>query len=179
MQNLENEYQIVEQARHGDRRAFQRLYEGHVMRLFRFLHQFSSDTVQVEEWTQRAFIKAFQRLTTFRGNSAFATWLFSIALNEMRSDTRIRTINYVSEDELPELTQPSEEERFVWSDSMKVLLRDLDEQKKSIFILFEVEGYSHTEIASMLEISEEASRTSLCRTKRWLRTQWQQLESMV
>ena len=56
--------------------------------LFRFLSQFSDERVLAQEWTQRAFIKAFERIHQFSANSSFKTWLFTIGLNEMRSDNR-------------------------------------------------------------------------------------------
>jgi RNA polymerase sigma factor (sigma-70 family) len=64
------------------------------------------------------------------------------------------------------------EEEFEWKQDMKWLLAELDEFKRSVFILFEVEGYSHSEIADMMNISESLSRTTLCRTKNQLKEKW-------
>ncbi len=183
---IQHETTLIEKAKRGNQSAFRKLYDFHVEPLFRFMHQYSSEKAQVEEWVQRAFIKAFNNLQSFKGNSKFATWLFSIAINEMRTDLRKpKVVSFANHDstELQLLhthgNDYSEEERFVWNDAMKTMLQELDEQKRSVFLLFEVEGYSHAEIASMLNINESASRATLCRTKQWLRTQWEQMEKAI
>ncbi|MBI3194811.1 MAG: sigma-70 family RNA polymerase sigma factor [Ignavibacteriae bacterium] len=176
---IQHEATLIDKAKRGNQPAFKKLYDVHVEPLFRFMRQYSNDTVQVEEWVQRAFIKAFNNVQSFKGNSRFATWLFTIALNEMRTDLRKPNILSFTNNELPEIHFLQEEERFIWSDSMKTLLHELDEQKRSVFFLYEVEGYSHAEIATMLNINESASRTTLCRAKQWLRTQWEQMEKAI
>ncbi|TAK53090.1 MAG: RNA polymerase sigma factor [Bacteroidetes bacterium] len=179
MHTITDEQQWIKKTGEGDHRAFKKLYEAHVVSLFRFLRQYSENTAQVEDWVQRAFIKAYHNIVSFKGTSRFSTWLFTIALNEMKSDFRRTKSVILSMDGFYEQRGESEEEQFVWSDSMKVLLRELDEQKRSVFLLFEVEGYSHAEIASMLNIGENASRTLLCRAKQQLRTQWECMEKAV
>ena len=83
---------LVGRARGGDQKAFRSLYDAHVSPLFRFLSQFSFDREETREWVQRAFINAFGRLDQFDGRSTFSTWLFTIGLNEMRSDRRRKNI---------------------------------------------------------------------------------------
>ena len=83
-----NEIELIEKALMGNQRAFKTLYDLHVDALYRFLCQFSDQPSQIEEWTQRAFIKAFKKLSQFNQRSSFKTWLFTIGLNEMRTDMR-------------------------------------------------------------------------------------------
>jgi RNA polymerase sigma-70 factor (ECF subfamily) len=162
----------ITEAKEGDQRAFRALYAANVTSLFRFLKQFSSRTEEVEEWVQRAFIKAFEHLGSFDGRSRFSSWLFTVALNEMRMDRRrAQTISFVQTDEQHESFE-SATEHIDWNDVMKAWLRDLDETKRAVFILYEVEGYSHAEIASMLGIAESSSRTMLSRAKRFLQDRW-------
>ncbi len=169
-----DESALVQRSRTGDHRAFRVLYEAHVDSLYRFLKQFSNDHHEVEEWVQRAFIKAFERLNSFREQSRFSTWIFSIGLNEMRSDRRRATIlqfqRQENEDRLP---AEDSGEAFLWNDLMKSWLSQMDELKRAVFLLCEIEGYSHSEIALMLGIPESTSRTILTRTKRWLRERWE------
>lgn len=179
MHREDDEQYWIERASQGDQRAYKKLYDSHVEQLFRFLKQFSGNSALVEEWVQRAFIKAYVHLETFKGNSRFSTWLISIAMNEMKSDFRKKNNFILPDDNYPELHIESEEERFAWQDSMRELLQELGEQQRSVFLLYEVEGYSHAEIASILHIGENASRTMLCRTKQWLRTQWELMEKAV
>lgn len=170
-----NESQLIEQAKRGSNKAFAALYDKHVNSLYRFLKQFTSkhDSNDVEEWVQRAFIKAFTKLDTFEGKSRFSTWLFRLAINEMRSDTRKVTflpLETVADEQYEQ--EDIHADDFMWEMTMKELLDEVSPVKKSVFILYEVEGYSHTEIASILGIEESTSRSILTRTKHYLRKRW-------
>lgn len=170
---MHNESFWVNQAKQGNHKAFKALYEGYVVPLFRFMKQFSSDTDEVEDWTQRAFIKAFEHIGTFDGRARFSSWLFKLALNEMKMDRRRATIVPIISINEDYSTEQIEPDQFEWNEMMRTWLDDLDETKRMVFVLYEVEGYSHGEIALMLEIGESTSRTILSRTKQHLQNRWQ------
>jgi len=164
---------LIRKIRDGDKNSFRKLFDKNVNQLFRFLHQFSKDKDLIEDWVQRAFIKAYYNLDKFEGNSKFSTWLFRIGINEMKTD--MRKINSRIFEEVEESTlgiAENEVKDFEWSHDMKWLLAELDETKKAVFILCEVEGYSHSEVAEIMNISASASRTILCRTKNLLKDKW-------
>lgn len=165
-----DEYRWIEQSRHGDHRAFRSLYDLHVIGLYRFLAQFSGASSDVEEWVQRTFVRAFEHLSDFESRSTFATWLFRIGINEMRTDLRRRKIlPFESVEQAASSMGDDESERLPWSETLRTALNRLDDVKRSVFILYEVEGFSHREIAEMLSIEESHSRTILARTKSLLR----------
>jgi RNA polymerase sigma-70 factor, ECF subfamily len=169
---MQDESVWITEAKEGSQRAFRELYEANVSSLYRFLRQFGSGPDQTEEWVQRAFIKAFENLGTFDGRSRFASWLFRLALNEMRMDWRRRQIvSFVPAEEGDEAAS-ADEDPFEWKQLMKTWMDDLDETKRAVFILYEVEGFAHSEIASMLGIAESSSRTLLMRAKRHLQERW-------
>lgn len=177
---MKEESVLVDGARGGDRRAFKELYERHAGPLYRFLRQYSADVTEVEEWVQRSFIKAYHRLDTFSGASRFSTWLFTIGLNEMRTDRRRPALVAFNSEEIGESgTDSREYEEFVWDDALRKLIDRMEETKKTVFLLYEVEGYSHAEIASMIGVAETASRTILHRAKRWLKQEWQSEEKRI
>ena len=164
---------LVDKAKEGNQKAYKELFDQNVNNLYRYLRQFSNDRDQVEDWVQRAFIKAFKNILSFQGNSTFKTWLFKIGINEMRTD--LRTSSKRPNDEFEENIHGDKKEpdnNFEWHEEMKWLLSDLDETKKNIFILFEVEGYKHYEIADLLDISENSSKTILHRTRKILQDKW-------
>src|SRR5579862_3484804 len=150
---MKPESELIDEVLQGDRRACRALYDRHVDGLFRFLMQFSRDGDEVQEWVQRSFIKAFKSISTFRREAKFTSWLFTIGMNEMRSDRRKNVLPLQGFDEArPESDAgadvPAEtNEEFMWDDAMKRWLSELDEKKRAVFILYEVEGYSHAEIA--------------------------------
>lgn len=158
----------VRKVKRGNKKAFKKLFDANADRLYRFLLQFSRDTDLVKDWVQRAFIKAYERIDTFEGRSRFSTWLFRIAINEMRTDQRkIQRLNETELEDGSDLIS-NNDTNFEWDYDMKLILSQLDETKRAIFILYEVEGYSHAEVSDLLNISEAASRTTLFRTKKLL-----------
>jgi RNA polymerase sigma-70 factor (ECF subfamily) len=169
---MQDESVWITKAREGNEKAFRRLYGENVSPLYRFLKQFSTSEEEVEEWVQRAFIKAFDRLGTFDGRSRFSTWLFALAMNEMKMDRRrAQVIPFVPLDDEPDSgTEVSDV--FEWNHSMKEWMGGLDETKRSVFVLYEVEGYSHAEIGTILGIAESSSRTLLSRAKKYLQERW-------
>lgn len=174
---MNDESQWIDQAKEGDHKAFKLLYERYVTPLYRFMRQFSSDPDETEEWTQRAFIKAFENLHGFDGRARFSSWLFKLALNEMRMDRRRATIVPFIPSNNDDHGSELEPDLLEWRETMRTWLEDLDETKRTVFLLYEVEGYSHAEIASMLEIGESTSRTILSRAKQYLKTKWQNEEA--
>lgn len=177
---MEEDLALVQRVKTGDRRAFKKLYDGHVERLFRFMRQFSSDRMLVEDWVQRAFIKAYNNIASFQGRARFATWLYTIALNEMRTDLRRPALTLLTIADLHDSPSSGQEEvDFQWNDAMRASLGGLDEAKRTVFLLYEVEGYSHAEIATMLDISEGNSRILLARAKHHLRITLESLENAI
>lgn len=167
-----DESAAIAQIRNGEVHAYKALYDANVDLLFRFLKQFRKNDSDVQELVQRTFIKAYEGLASFHNRSTFKTWLFQIALNEMRSDARRREIiPFVEPDQIDESLSINDSETLVWNLTMRTLFEQLDETKRAVFILYEVEGYSHAEIAEMLRVGESTSRTILARTKQWLRNQ--------
>jgi RNA polymerase sigma-70 factor, ECF subfamily len=167
---MNEETRWIQEAREGDRQAYKHLYDTHVDRLFRFLHQFSRNRSDVEEWVQRSFIKAFQQLHAFDGRARFSSWLFRIGINEMKSATRRASpVVLMETGRLPETVV---EDDFEWNSTMLALLDELTEAQRMVFVLTEVEGYSHQETAVMMDVAESTSRSLLSRAKHHLRTRW-------
>lgn len=167
---------LIDRAAQGEERAFRELYDRHVEPLYRFLRQYSDNAAQVEEWVQRAFIKAFQGIGAFQRTSKFSTWLFTIGLNEMRTDLRRTSIVAFDSRELEAWDGREEPGDFLREEAVRSSVRELDEAKRSVFLLYEVEGYSHAEIAGMLGIGEGTSRALLSRAKQLLRQKLQMKE---
>jgi RNA polymerase sigma factor (sigma-70 family) len=164
------EKRLITLAKNGKPRAFKALYENNVTQLYSFMSQFSSDFDVIEDWVQRAFIKAFNKIKQFNGTSKFSTWLFRIAINEMKSDfIKFGKITFSELDDLNEDTTFSNTTMQIDTlHDTKIILSQLDELKRAVFLLIEVEGYSHRETSDILQISEAYSRTTLHRTKKIL-----------
>ena len=166
----DQESALISRIRAGDSKAYQTFYDAYVEQLFRFLKQFRKNDDEVQDLVQRAFIKAYEGLGSFNHRSTFKTWLFQIALNEMRGDARRNAIiPFVDIEGIDEPPDIADDSSFEWNSTLKTIVDQLDETKRAVFILYEVEGYSHAEISQILTIGESTSRTILTRTKHLLR----------
>lgn len=166
---MTGEQQWIQQAKAGNQQGFTKLYQLHVDRLFRFLLQFSADRHLVADWVQQTFIKAFGNLHHFEERSGFSTWLIRIGINEMKSHFRKTHVLDFHE----EISEPSPDESPLDGydvEHIRKCVDQLDEKYRMVFLLYEVEGFSHAEIADILELGVSASRTILTRAKAKLRT---------
>ena len=164
----------------GDRRAFERLYRRHVNRVFSVCTRMCGSRITGEELTQDVFVRTWEKLPQFRGDSAFSTWLHRIAinvvLNARKSDGRhaSRIDEGRSEDVDDEggsgdvFGQPRltfEAERM----DLESAIASLPAGARKIFVLHDVEGYKHEEIAEMFGITSGGSKAQLHRARLLLR----------
>ncbi|MGI9077270.1 MAG: RNA polymerase sigma factor [Gemmatimonadaceae bacterium] len=156
----------------GDAAAERALYEAHVDRIYRLTYRLAGDDDLAREFTQDTFIRAFQRLGDFRGQSAFSTWLHSIAvsvsLNGLRKSKRIR----LREVELEEAgtigvtTRQSEPDLKL---KLKLAIDALSEGYRTVFVMHDIEGYTHEEIGAALGVETGTSKANLSRARAKLR----------
>jgi RNA polymerase sigma-70 factor, ECF subfamily len=156
--------ELVHRCLSGDPVAERALYDAHVDRVYRLMHRMAGDADLASDFTQDTFIRAFQRLDQFRGDASLATWLHaiavSVALNGMRSVKRIRgrTENI---DDAPEISiQPS---RFTADLKLKLhaAVDALSDKLRPVFVMHDVEGYTHEEIGRTLGIPAGTSKARL------------------
>ena len=169
-----DERALVARAQGGDTAAFETLYRQNVRRVFGLCLRMAGDAPLAEELAQEVFIRAWQRLGTFRGESAFSSWLYpmavNIALSERRSRRR-RTALVVATEDPTVFERPPEkkkEEPVAGMDIDKALAR-LPKGARQVFVLHDVEGYKHEEIASLTGVATGTSKAQLHRARRLLR----------
>lgn len=156
--------QLVHRCLAGDPQAERALYDAHVDRIYRLMHRMAGDSDLAADFTQEAFIRAFERLDQFRGDSSLATWLHtiavSVALNGMRKVKRIRSRTENIE-ETPDLAARP----VGFSGDLKLRLHSaidaLSEKLRPVFVMHDVEGYTHEEIAGTLGIPVGTSKARL------------------
>ena len=166
------ETQLIQRLKDGDQRAARTLYEANVDRVFRLCYRFAGEYDLAQDFTQETFVQAFTKIGTFRGDSAFGTWIASIAanvsLNELRKVRRFRD-RQTELDERLHVVNPS---RRIEPDLRADLHRAIDalpERSRAVFLLHDVEGYTHEEIGAILGIQSGTSKSQLFRARRRLR----------
>ena len=154
----------------GDASAFERLYRNHVTRIHSLVRRMLNDE-DADEVTQDIFVRAWQKLGTFRGEAAFGTWLHRLGINVIlarRETLGIRRQRYVDGDaplELLPSRRGSPESRM----DVETAIERLPDGARQVFVLHDIEGYRHEEIADMLGLATGTSKSQLHRARMALR----------
>ncbi len=164
----------VRSALAGDRSAFEHLYRRHRDRIYALVWRISGgDSALAEDLLQEAFIRAWQKLDKFRGDSAFLTWLHRLAVNVALSDRRIRLRKALRETSMDEATERTATgARDVIAGLRKDLeqaIANLPERARTVLILYDIEGYRHQEIADMTGMAVGSSKAQLHRARSLVR----------
>ncbi len=163
---------VVARAQSGDQRAFERLYRENLGRVFALCLRMTGDRADAEELTQEAFVRAWQKIGSFRGESAFSTWLHRLTVNLVLTEfrTRQRRRDRVKlTDDLSEHDAPARSAAPRERVDLESAIASLPEGARQVFVLYEIEGYKHDEIASLMGIASGTTKAQLHRARRLLR----------
>jgi RNA polymerase sigma-70 factor, ECF subfamily len=162
---------LARRARGGDRPAFEALYRSHVGRVYALCLRMSGDRVGAEELCQGAFVRAWEKLDGFRGDAAFSTWLHRLTVNHVLSDRRsgLRRLARVVPVEDPEATSPGRPPTAGAGLDLERAIATLPTGARVVFVLHDVEGYAHPEVARLLGVTTGTSKAQLSRARRLLR----------
>ncbi|HEX4030154.1 MAG TPA: RNA polymerase sigma factor [Terracidiphilus sp.] len=174
------EAQVLLRAQAGDHHAFAQLYSIHKRRIYSLCLRMVGNIAEAEDLTQEAFLQLHRKIATFRGDSAFSTWLHRLAINVVLMQLRKKGLSLISLDEAmepapedgpgrsfgaPDLTLSGAIDRL----ALERAVADLPAGYRLIFILHDVEGFEHNEIASMLDCSIGNSKSQLHKARLKLR----------
>jgi RNA polymerase sigma-70 factor (ECF subfamily) len=159
----------VRAAQLGEVGAFEAIYRENVGRVYALCVRMTGDAHEAESMTQEAFVRAWERLGDFRGESAFSTWMHHVAVSVVLTSRRatLRRLRRVrTTDDLERLDAPAPAARIPEAGvDLERAIALLPEGARIVFVLHAIEGYSHGEIAGMLGITENTSRAQLHRAR--------------
>ncbi len=159
----------------GDVRAFERIYRSHVGRIYSVCVRMVGDRARAEELTQDVFVRAWEKLATFRGESAFSTWLHRLAVNVVlndresegrrrkREDDGVEDMDAIAAGDVRTLPVPG------LSLDLERAIATLPAGARKVFVLHDVEGYTHEEIGGMLGVTAGGCKAQLHRARMLLR----------
>jgi len=169
---VENEREIIRRCIAGDMTAFRLLYETHKDVLYNVAFRMHRNEQDAEDSVQETFVRIFESLGRFRGECRFSTWIYRILMNACLTKIRKRKPSTESLDgsgsgraERPAVGDGNVTARMI----LEQEIADLPPGFRAVFVLFEVEGFSHEEIGRMLDITEGTSKSQLHKAKRVLR----------
>ncbi|MFQ5927970.1 MAG: RNA polymerase sigma factor [Terriglobia bacterium] len=176
-----SEAAAIQRAQRGDPEAFEHLYHRHKGRVYSLCLRMLGNPAEAEDLAQEAFLQLFRKIHTFRGESAFSTWLHRLAVNVVLMHLRRKSLPVLSFEETTESDQtgdvlrhePGEEDAQLVGTLDRVTLEEaiaeLPPGYRVIFLLHDVEGYEHNEIAAMLGCSVGNSKSQLHKARLRLR----------
>jgi len=168
--------ELIQRVQRGDSEAFTALFFAHKPRVYSVCLRMTNNSAEAEDLTQDAFVQVFRKLATFRGDSALSTWLYRVAVNTVLMHFRKRALRQISLDE----PCRQKDGRSIRRDygvrddqltgtvdriALGRAIRDLPAGYRTIFLLHEVEGYEHQEIARLLDCSIGNSKSQLHKAK--------------
>lgn len=160
---------LVKQGRLGDRRAQSELYQRYAKAMYNICRRMMGDSDEAKDVLQDAFVHAFSEMHKLQNESAFPAWMKRIVVNHCLNALKKKVILFISEDAIPDV--PLEDQDFSDEKELRVeqMLRAMDklsEGCRAVLNLYAFEGYDHKEIAQILSISEEASKSQYSKAKR-------------
>ena len=174
--NTETDYELVQKAAHGNLAAFENIYQRYHRRAYSICLRMTQSTAEAEDLTQEVFIQLFRKMGSFRGESAFSTWLHRLTVNQVLMHFRRRGVQVektTDDGEVPEQTVPGTENfsRMPVLDRIALdnAIAQLPPGYRTVFVLHDVEGFEHEEIARMLKLSIGTSKSQLHKARLKLR----------
>ena len=166
-----NESQLIARVIAGDRVAGRTLYDTHAPRVFSLAYRLSGDAEKAREFTQDTFIRAFSRLSQFRGDAAFSTWLHRIVVTVVSNARRseIRTSREVALDEASSIEVGPPDAEPDLKECIARAVERISEAYRMTLILHDIEGYTHAEIAAILGVPEGTCKSRLSAARAQLR----------
>jgi len=172
---FDSDLHLVKQAQQGNSDAFASLFHTHKARVYSVCLRMTNNTAEAEDLTQDAFLQVFRKLSTFRGDSALSTWLYRIAVNTVLMYFRKKTLRQISLDEPYSQDAKTVRREYGSLDdrlsgcvdriALARAITELPAGYRTIFLLHEVEGYEHQEIAELLNCSVGNSKSQLHKAK--------------
>ncbi len=176
----DEEAECLRRAKAGDAQAFEQLYRAHLSRVYGLCVRLADgDSAKAEQYTQDAFVRAWEKLGSFRGESLFSTWMHRLTVNLVLGERRLLKRWVTFEDEFPPdresgndeaagLAAQPQEQAGQRLDLERALVK-LPKGARTVLMLHDVEGYQHEEIAALTGIAVGTSKAQLHRARRLMR----------
>jgi RNA polymerase sigma factor (sigma-70 family) len=165
--------EIIELCKAGNSRAQQQLYQLYAKAMFNICYRMMNSREEAEDMLQESFTEAFIKLSTFRYESSFGSWLKRIVINKCINELKRRKAELILTENIPD-SNPETDDNDIETAKLKVndvmrAMEQLPEGYRIIFSLYLLEGYDHTEIAQILGITESTSKSQFSRAKQKLK----------
>jgi len=174
--NAKSDYDLTQASAAGDMVAFEVLYERHQRRVYSLCLRMVANATEAEDLSQEVFVQLFRKVGSFRVESAFTTWLHRLTVNHVLMHFRkkgVRLEKTTEEGEISEMQDViqavTEKPRFIDRIALDKAISELPPGYRTVFVLHDVEGFEHEEVATMLGVSVGTSKSQLHKARMRLR----------
>lgn len=171
-----SDYELAQAAARGEMEAFEALYERHHRRVYSLCLRMLANPTEAEDLTQEVFVQVFRKIGSFRGESAFTTWLHRLTVNQVLMHFRKRGVRLeqtTEEGEMQDVVQAGSERPqampIIDRIALEKAIAQLPPGYRSVFVLHDVEGHEHEEVAELLGVSVGTSKSQLHKARMKLR----------
>lgn len=168
--------ELVQRCQKGERKAQYELYQHYKDRVFNIAYRMANNQQEAEDIAQMAFMRVFKNIDSFRGESAFSSWLYrltvNVCINHFRKEKKEKelVVNELSEFQKANLSAlKTKNESAKMRPFLEKAIRALPAGYRMIFVLYDIEGYAHQEIAEIMNISEGTSKSQLHKARKELK----------
>ncbi len=165
----ENYSELISAVKQGDKASFKHLYEAEKGRVFAICLRLTKNRELSEELTQESFIQAWKKIKQFRGDSKFSTWLHRLTTNIVLDRIRLKRHEYEENSEELDLSIPADPSLDDDRRDLEMGISKLPDGARTVFVLFELQGFSHEEISDKVGIAIGTSKAQLHRAKSMLK----------
>ena len=173
---IDQDRELVQRCQKGERQAQYELYRRYKDRVYNIAYRMSNNRQEAEDISQNIFLRVFDKIDSFRGEAAFSSWLYRLAMNvcinHFHSDKKRKEKFPGTLSDLQNANSPAlkaKEARPHLKPYLEKAIRALPAGYRMVFILYDIEGYPHHEICKMMNISEGTSKSQLHRARKELR----------
>jgi RNA polymerase sigma-70 factor (ECF subfamily) len=172
----DNDVVLAQKSADGDTAAFEELYHRHFRRVYALCLRMTGDPTKAEDLTQDVFIQLFNKIGSFRGDSAFTTWLHRMTVNQVlmyfrkrSTKSELTSVDDETPDQIVRGTENPNTMPVIDRIALEKAVQQLPPGYRTVFILHDVEGYEHEEIARMMGVAEGTSKSQLHKARLKLR----------
>jgi RNA polymerase sigma-70 factor (ECF subfamily) len=167
-----DDWDLIAEAQSGNQTAFEEIYRIHVGRVYAICLRILGDRSNAEEVTQKIFIRAWIKLNSFRGESRFSSWLYRLSVNVVFGELKLaggRNEETSGENDIQRTVVTGSEPARNLRLDLNRAINSLPQQARIIFVLHDIEGFTHAEIADVMELATGTCKAQLSRARRLLR----------
>lgn len=167
--NFDEDLQLARKIAAGDKILFKELYDRNIHNLYNLALRLAGNSIEADDIVQEAFIRAYQKINLFAGRSSLSSWLYRICINTGLEHLRRKKGTFEDLNDINGGVTEPDQKKLILKRKLEKAIQKLPKGCRAVFILHEIEGFNHKEIAEQLKLAEGTSKSQLFKARAMLR----------